>query len=323
MTVSIIIPTFNAERYIRRSLLSALAAGARVPGRWEIVAVDNGSTDRTVAFLEQAVREHPAQLRLIHCTQRGAPAARNYGARHSSGEWLQFLDADDTIAPEKICRQLLLAGTADWVIGAYRHLYADGSTEDSLPHPDPWRGLFHNYRTGHTISNLVRRPAFDRIGGWDESLRSNQDPDLHFRLLRAGVPFVLDSVVGSFYYHHHGPRIVGSDPGGAMQRRIQMLAAANAFLIDTRPEYWHEHAPFFLGALLRAVRMLATYDLPSAIEAYGAYFGHPNDWAINRPYQLVPRYTRLYPYLGFRTLERLRLSLAGVIPDPLKRMLKS
>ncbi|MBB4079347.1 glycosyltransferase involved in cell wall biosynthesis [Lewinella aquimaris] len=323
MTVSIIIPTLNAEPFIERSLQSALRAGAQVQGEWEIIAVDNGSKDNTIALLERAAINHPNRITITHCAQRGAAAARNAGAKASTGEWLQFLDADDTLAPDKIRRQLASAGDAEWVAGAYRHLYPDGSTEDSIPHPDLWRGLFHDFRTGCTHSNLLRRDAFNAVGGWNDKLPSNQDPDLWFRLLRAGTSFIIDPVVGSYYHHHAGVRITGSDPSGSAQRRVQMLAAANAHLIEAQPEYWNEHAPYFLGALLRAVRMLATYDLDSATQAYRAYFAAPNEWAIDRPYELVGRYTRLYPYLGFRNLERLRLALADWLPETLKRRLKA
>ncbi len=324
MKVSIIIPAYNAAPFLQRAIHSAMRAGSQVRGGWEVILVDNGSTDATGELIAQAVRAHEGRIRATNCSQPGAGAARNLGAAMSSGEWLQFLDADDTLAPEKIGHQLGLAGKAKWVVGAYRHLYSDGSTEDSLPHPDLWRGLFHNYRTGHTISNLVHRSAFDAIGGWDETLPSNQDPDLHYRLLRAKIPYVIDNHVASFYHHHDGPRIIASDPATKMHIRVRFLADANDYLFTTRPTYWQQHAPYFLGALLRAVRMLATHDLPAASTAYTSYFGPTRPWPLpDRPLELMPRYTRLYPYLGFRTLESARLSLTRYLPPTLRQLLKS
>ncbi len=322
MKVSIIIPCLNAERFIARSLESALQAGTRVPGKWELIAVDNGSTDRTPQMLREFAARHGTYVRVTTCPRPGAPAARNHGASLSTGEWLQFLDADDTIAPDKISRQLALAGNADWVVGAYRHLYPDGSTEDSLPAVPLWEGLFHNYRTGCTHSNLLRRSAFERINGWDESLASSQDIDLWFQLLRAATPYVIDPVVGSFYHHHAGPRITGSDPAGTLQRRIAMLAVANAHLHTHQPAYWHARASYFRGALLRSVRMLATHDLDAAATAYRTHFADSVYGDTGHPFELVPRYTRLYPTLGFRKLERLRLGLADVLPPAIKQRLK-
>ena len=321
--VSIIIPAYNAEPFLKRSLTSALGGGAQVPGGYEVIAVDNNSTDGTAALLHEWAGRHPGVIRVFSCEKPGASAARNLGAAYARGEWLQFLDADDTIGPDKIARQLALAGEARWVVGAYRHVYADGTTEVNLPHPDLWKGLFYGFRTGCTHANLIHRGALDQVNGWDERLPSSQDTDLWFRLLCAEVPFITDPVADSTYYHHAGPRITSSDPVDRLQRRVHLLAAANAWLIDHRPDYWRQHAPYFLGALLRAIRMLATYDLDEATEAYAAYFAEPNEWAIDRPYELVGRYTRLYPYLGFRRLEALRRALAGVLPAPLKRVLKA
>ena len=230
------------------------------------------------------------------------------------------MDADDTFQPDKIISQLHMAGTADWVVGGYRHLYPDGTTEDSIPDPDLWKGLFHNFGTGCNHSNLIRRSALVKIGGWREDLTSGQDTDLHFRLLCAGVPTVIDNRILSIYHHHDSAaRITAGDSKEKFWLRLNMLTAARKHLVNTRPEYWHANEAYFLGAILRVIRQVATYDLDAATEAYQTHF--PSD--TPRRLEIVGRYTRLYPYLGFRNVERLRLALAGVIPDELKRVLKS
>ena len=324
MEVSIIIPAYNAEEVVERSLHSALAAGARVNGQWEIIAIDNASTDGTLDRLHRVESLHPAIIRVAVCHQPGAPAARNLGAQLSKGKWLQFLDADDTLHPDKIAHQLAVAGQADWVVGAYRHLYSDGSTEDSLPHPDLWRGLFYDYRTGCTHSNLIRREALEAIGGWDESLVSNQDPDLCFRLLQARTDYTLDNNVLSYYHHHDSPiRITGSDPALRYVLRLQLLSQARHYLESAQPSYWQLNEGYFLGAILRVLRQLATYDLEAACAGYQKHFLGTNTLDSNLKLELVSQYTRLYPYLGFRNVERLRLALANVIPEELKRILKS
>ena len=91
--VSIIIPCFNAEDCIQRSLDSALAQTYEAV---EIICVDNGSTDNTWGKLEGFKVEHP-ELVLLKEAQKGAGAARNCGLRAAKGEWIQFLDADDFI----------------------------------------------------------------------------------------------------------------------------------------------------------------------------------------------------------------------------------
>ncbi len=324
MQVSIIIPIFNAQPFLERTMAAALAAGTQVQGGFEIIAVDNGSTDASPHILEAVANQNPNVVRILSCPGRGASIARNYGLAHSKGKWLQFLDADDTLHPDKIAHQLAVAGQADWVVGAYRHLYSDGSTEDSLPHPDLWRGLFYDYRTGCTHSNLIRREALEAIGGWDESLVSNQDPDLCFRLLQARTDYTLDNNVLSYYHHHDSPiRITGSDPALRYVLRLQLLSQARHYLESAQPSYWQLNEGYFLGAILRVLRQLATYDLEAACAGYQKHFLGTNTLDSNLKLELVSQYTRLYPYLGFRNVERLRLALANVIPEELKRILKS
>ena len=104
---------------------------------------------------------------------------------------------------------------------------------------------------------------------------------------------------------------------------MDLVANTVSFLINERPTYFTEYSSYFLGALLRSIRILATYDLTAAAHAYETYFGPAALWTTGGPYALVPRYTRLYPYLGFRNLERLRLALAGVLPASIKQRLKA
>jgi glycosyltransferase involved in cell wall biosynthesis len=323
MKVSIIIPAHNAEAFIGRALQSAMGAGTQVRGGYEIIVVDDGSTDGTSDVVGRFVAGG-APILLLSQPKSGAPAARNAGVAASSGEWLQFLDADDTFDGDKIARQIRLGQDAAWVVGAYRHLFADGSTEDTLPADDLWKGLFYGFRTGHTISNLLRRDAFQRVGGWDETLTSSQDPDLHFRLLRAGVPAVRDEVVGSYYHHHAGPgRITHSDAAERYRTRTELLTRATTFLERNRPEYWHANAPYFLGGLVRVIRQWATYDVESAAAFYQNRLADRPDYSSRFPLPHLPRYTRLYPLLGFERTERLRLSLSTVLPPSLKRLLKA
>ncbi len=90
MTVPIIAPAYNAEALITQSLTSAIRAGTRVPGKWELIAVVNGSTDRAPQMPREFVAGHGTIL--------------------STGGWLRFLDADGTIAPDKLSRHLSFGG---------------------------------------------------------------------------------------------------------------------------------------------------------------------------------------------------------------------
>src|SRR5271154_2710278 len=98
--VSILIPAYNAEAWISDTLRSAIAQ------TWEpkeIIVVDDGSTDRTLAVARQFESD---RLTVVTQKNQGAAATRNNAFLLSKGEYIQYLDADDLMAPDKIARQL-------------------------------------------------------------------------------------------------------------------------------------------------------------------------------------------------------------------------
>ena len=102
--VSILIPAYNAQGWISDSLRSAIAQ------TWEpkeIIVVDDGSTDRTLAI---ARRFESDQLRVVTQSNQGAAAARNKAFSLSRGEYVQYLDADDVLAARKISKQMEALG---------------------------------------------------------------------------------------------------------------------------------------------------------------------------------------------------------------------
>lgn len=94
-TISVVIPVFNAEETISRCLRSVQAQEIH---DLEILCVDDGSTDRSTTIIEQMAAEDP-RIQLIRQKNRSAGAARNTGMAHAKGEYLHFLDADDTVCP--------------------------------------------------------------------------------------------------------------------------------------------------------------------------------------------------------------------------------
>src|SRR3954451_20944083 len=97
--VSVVIPTYNGQRYIAATLDSILVQKHRP---LEIWVVDDGSTDATT----QVVRDYAPEVRLIEQSRRGHPAARNAGIRAAAGEFLAFLDHDDLWSPDKLELQM-------------------------------------------------------------------------------------------------------------------------------------------------------------------------------------------------------------------------
>ncbi len=105
--VSVIIPCFNVEGCILRALSSLQTQSYN---NLEIICVDDGSSDRSAEIIYQWKIEHPTMnLMLVTQKNSGAPSARNAGLSLARGLYLQFLDADDELLPEKIKHQVYLA----------------------------------------------------------------------------------------------------------------------------------------------------------------------------------------------------------------------
>lgn len=202
--VSIIIPCHNAKTWLAETLESALAQtwAAR-----EIIVINDGSTDDSRTVVEKFV---PRGVRVIDQPNQGGSAARNHGLRLARGEFLQFLDADDLISPEKIAVQMEMlrrrpAGslaTCAW--GRFQGDPAGAQFIDEAVFRDfaPVDFLVLAGDTGammHPSSWLLPRAVADRAGPWDESLSLNDDGEYFCRVLLASTGMA-HSPSGRSYY---------------------------------------------------------------------------------------------------------------------------
>jgi glycosyltransferase involved in cell wall biosynthesis len=119
--VSVIIPVHNGERFIRRTLVSALA---QTYDPIEVVVVDDGSTDQTATIVETAA-VHDNRIRLFRTQKSGVSAARNLGISQARGKLIAPLDADDLWHPEKIARQVGLMQSSSPKVGLVRGTSTD------------------------------------------------------------------------------------------------------------------------------------------------------------------------------------------------------
>jgi len=203
--VSILIPCRNAGPHIAATLESAFAQ------TWpacEVVLVDDGSTDESLA---SARRFESRGLRIISQSNRGAAAARNAALRAARGAWIQFLDADDLLHPEKIARQMAAAADAPagTVFTARWGRFTDDPTRVSYPPGNP---LFADLAPGaflqawashdcmmHPAAWLVSRALADAAGPWDERLSLNDDGEYFTRIVGAATAVRWCGDAVSFY----------------------------------------------------------------------------------------------------------------------------
>lgn len=218
--VTVVIPCHNCEKWIARAVNSVLA---QTHQQFNIILVENNSTDSTLQVLEQLEEEHPGVIRVYIETKKGACAARNLGISKATGEWVQLLDADDELLPQKIEKQLALAQSqqADVVIGNYVR-YNQTITGETykvkiLADKDPWAGLIKS-KLGITSANLWRRESLLKVNGLDEAKPSSQEYDLMFRLLQAGAVFTVSDAFDTIIYKQ--PESVSKTSDAAKTTRI-------------------------------------------------------------------------------------------------------
>ncbi|MEQ9642616.1 MAG: glycosyltransferase family 2 protein [Alphaproteobacteria bacterium] len=204
--VTVVIPTLNRAELVPQAVASVLAQDV---GDFELLVVDDGSTEDLAAALAEPLRDPRVRL-LRHETNRGPAAARNTGIEAARGEVVAFLDADDTWAPEKLGRQLdaLKAAPAGTDVACTGYLLRrpfSGEEEVRIPADavDNWfsRLLWVcDLSPGSTM--MVRREVFGRIGRFDEQLRRLEDRDWLLTYARQGRILVVPQVLATINLSH-------------------------------------------------------------------------------------------------------------------------
>jgi glycosyltransferase involved in cell wall biosynthesis len=261
--VSVVTPFLNAARFIEESIQSVLA---QTYDRWELLLVDDGSTDESASIATRYAAAHPGK---IYCLShpgnatKGASASRNLGIRHAKGEYLAFLDADDVYLPRKLEDQVTLldANPSAQVLYAateYWHSW-NGQPEDAGRdwiwrkygvEPDavvaPPRMLVTFLRDGGTVpcmgSVLARRAAVDAVGGWEESFRHIcTDQVFHAKLCLRFPVFIYDACWDRYRQHPDSSCQIVAAAGQSAAAFETYLLWLERYLAQERvidPEVW-------------------------------------------------------------------------------------
>ena len=182
--VSVVIPVFNGERFLREAVQSVLD---QQYAPLEIIIVDDGSTDGTATV----ARSLPATVRYLHQPNQGPAAARNRGIEQAQGGLIAFADADDLWPPAKLELQLpfLINDPAvEIVMGRVQLLSETGLTESAF-----------SVNLGCAV---IRKSVFDRVGLFDETMRYSEDVDWFMRARESGAAIMTIDAVTLFYRQH-------------------------------------------------------------------------------------------------------------------------
>lgn len=201
--VSIIIPCYNASRWIAEAIDSCLW---QTYSNIEIIIIDDGSTDNSLEIIQSYAQKNNNIIwrRIPHT---GGNHARNVGLSICKGDYIQFLDADDYILPEKIQRQvdfLEFTGT-DVVYGDWRHQYHYSNGSHTLgdikitgQQTDILESLLGAWWVA-VAALLYTRKAIERSDGWDETLNTAQDRDFFISVVMRGAFVVYQPGCYSIY----------------------------------------------------------------------------------------------------------------------------
>ncbi|MCF7954849.1 MAG: glycosyltransferase [Phycisphaerae bacterium] len=206
LTISVVIPAYNVEQCISRTIESVLAQTHPAD---EIIVIDDGSTDNTV----EVVRSFGDKVILIEQENAGASLARNNGIKAAKSQWIAFLDADDEWLEEKLELQIDLLKqnpNLDWITGNY-YLYDTQTAQktvaltqsnlsdisNALGQGNRFNDFFEAYMVrghGHTDTMLIKRELLIKAGMFDVDLPRINDYDMWLRVgyLKKPLGFVLE-----------------------------------------------------------------------------------------------------------------------------------
>jgi glycosyltransferase involved in cell wall biosynthesis len=261
--VSIIIPAYNAEAYVKEAVDSALAQTYK---NREVIVVDDGSTDGTKKVLEPYI----ARKEIIYILQsnKGLAGARNTGTRAAKGEYIALLDSDDIFLPEKVAEQVAaLESRPDFAV-CYCGLIHFTDPPAGRAGSEPKRFYHHRfyYPSGdifepllrrqfvNPLSVLARREVFEKYGYFDEALRRSEDWDLWLRWAHAGVKFYyLDKILAEYRMRSVGNlSAVESEPA----MKDKSLELFTRFGKTLKNEEWQKYG---YGKILDNLRIKAAF----------------------------------------------------------------
>jgi glycosyltransferase involved in cell wall biosynthesis len=224
--VDIIVPAFNAARYLPFALQSVLSQTFE---DWRVLLVDDGSTDSTAQVVASFQNRFGSKIQYIRQENRGLPAARNTAIRASAAEFLALLDADDVWLPcrlEESVKILRARPQAGLSYGGITGIDPEGRLGDTFVGNKKYaEGNIAPYIYMRRVelpcpTMTFRRKCIDEVGLFDETMRATEDRDLWLRIaLRYEVAFVPKVLA----YYRVSPNSMTTDPERMLQAQVQFI----------------------------------------------------------------------------------------------------
>ncbi|MDB9376117.1 glycosyltransferase [Nodularia sphaerocarpa] len=300
--VSVIIACFNADKWLREAIDSCLQ---QTYSNIEIIVIDDGSTDNTL----EIIKSYENKIIWQHLPHQGGNHARNRGFDLSRGEYIQYLDADDYILPEKIERQVkfLEERKADVVYGdwRYQHHLSNGSIlldniQISQSQTDVLASLLANWWVA-LAALLYKRTAVENSGGWDETLKAAQDRDFFISVVMNKATVVYQPGCYSIYRKYGSVTVSSSSKTRWVKSHYIVLDKTAKKLLEINKlslEYRHALAKSYLQLARESLFIdysQYVYFLNEALAIFPEFKGNSKR----------PIYNFLESIVGFRQTERI------------------
>lgn len=229
--VSVVVPTYNRAGMLGDAIRSV---AAQTYAHWELVVVDDGSTDGTGDLVARLADElGDGRIRYFRQEHAGAPASRNRGFEETRGRYLHFLDSDDILDPDMLGARTVALVDAGAEVSFGPCVYEtlrDGKPcrtsvpGESVPLPEGvsmlqavLRGRFVN-----PSRSVYTRDLLERVGPWDEQLTRAQDTDYSFRIA-ALQPGIIFSAGAPAIFRGHGPGQITARTGPDVERSLRRV----------------------------------------------------------------------------------------------------
>ena len=223
--VSIIVPLHNSERFISATIQSCTS---QTYNNIEIIIIENGSSDKSYKIAKSFESE---KIKIFQIPKSNAAAARNYGLSKASGDYIQYLDADDILSPNKIASQMQLIkkyGDEYLISCGWGKFREDISEAEFIPQqvwgdflPVDW--LVTSWQDGGMIAIecwLTSRKLIDRAGKWNDKLTLHDDGEFFSRVILKSKKIIFDPQAKIYYRQVHH----------SLSRNNLSYAAANSSL---------------------------------------------------------------------------------------------
>jgi len=258
--VTIGIPCFNSAQWIKAAVASALAQD------WpekDIIVVDDGSTDGSREILQS----FGDAIRVVFAEHKGSNPARNEILRRAQGEWIQYLDADDYLLPEKISHQF--AETEDENCDAiYSPVWIENATTGTreMHRINPQYDIYMqwlSWQMPQTGGCLWRKAVLSRLNGWNESMPCCQEHELYLRALKEGARFAFAPTPNAVYRIWSEQTLCRRDPRQVIDVKTGLLDDLREWM-QKRLLWTGRHNTVAAQAFFEMSRSLAKFDLAGA-----------------------------------------------------------